>query len=201
MLKTKEKLNYIDVTDEWLNNATPFEYKVLDRDYFEHNGIKYFVDGKNVVLDYSKKEKEIALWLEATFGGEFYMLPRINYPECIKTADYLWNGEYWDLKEINKSAVSELRSVDNIIKNAKNQTSNIILDITKSKISQKSIVSQVQKIYSTPKRKWLNKIIIKKNNYVILIYIRKKEIDPSPNNNCLHGVGPISRNYILLYYM
>ncbi len=28
------------------------------------------------------------------------MLPRVNYPEGIKTADYLFRGEYWDLKEI-----------------------------------------------------------------------------------------------------
>lgn len=90
MILVKEKINYIDVTDEWICNATPFSHEVKDQNYFEHNCIKYYVDSKNVVLDYSKKEKEVALWLEETFRGEIYMLPRINKPDGIKTAGYLW---------------------------------------------------------------------------------------------------------------
>lgn len=28
------------------------------------------------------------------------MIPRVNKPDGIKTADYLFRNEYWDLKEI-----------------------------------------------------------------------------------------------------
>ena len=55
--------NYIDVTDEWLKNARPNSHKVREMNYFEINGVKHYVDGKNIILDYSKEEKECALWL------------------------------------------------------------------------------------------------------------------------------------------
>ena len=102
--KETEKLtsnSYTDVTKNWIENANPNSHRVLTSGYFIFKQKKYKVDGKNVILDYSKKEKEVAEWLEDTFGGELYMLPRVNYPEGIKTADYLFRGEYWDLKEIN----------------------------------------------------------------------------------------------------
>lgn len=90
-----------DVTDYWFKSSISNTHEVKDGMYFEHNGIKYVVDGKNVVLEYSLKELEIAEWLENTFGGEIYMLPRVNQSFGIQTADYLFRGEYWDLKEIS----------------------------------------------------------------------------------------------------
>lgn len=105
--------NFIDVTSEWIKNAKPNTHIVKDRKYFEHNGIKYKVDNKNIVLDYSDKEKEVAIWLENTFGGEIYMLPRINKPDGIQTADYLFRGEYWDLKKITGKGKNTLDSAIN----------------------------------------------------------------------------------------
>lgn len=69
--------NYIDVTEEWLKNAKPNSHKVKEQLFFEYEGKRYDVDGKNVVLDYSKEELEMAYFLENTFGGEIYMLPRV----------------------------------------------------------------------------------------------------------------------------
>ena len=106
--------NYIDVTSEWIIKTKPNTHIVKDRKYFEHNGIKYKVDNKNIVLDYSNKEKEIAIWLENTFGGEIYMLPRINKPDGIQTADYLFRGEYWDLTTINGSGKRVLEDSINV---------------------------------------------------------------------------------------
>lgn len=174
IVETK-KVSYQDVTQKWLDEANPNSHVVKDRQYFEHEGAKYEVDNKNVVLDYSDKEKEIVEWLENTFGGEIYMNPRINYPKGIETADYLWNDELWDLKEIIK-ATSEIRAVDNVIKNCKNQSSNFIIDITGSKLSNKSIIKQVQNVFIPSNkfyREWVNKIIIKRDNEVLKIYIKK----------------------------
>ncbi len=58
--------NYINITKEWLENATPNSHIVKELSYFNHNVIKYYVDGNNVVLDYSSKELKIALRLENT---------------------------------------------------------------------------------------------------------------------------------------
>ena len=78
--------------------------KIIESKFIVKNGIKYYVDGKYVIFDYNKKELEIATWLVNTFGKKIYLLPRINYPKNIKTADYLWNNEFWDLKEIQGSS-------------------------------------------------------------------------------------------------
>ncbi len=174
--KNKPKLpenNYIDVTKEWLDSATPNSNIVEDRQYFEHEGIKYKVDGKNVVLDYSSKEKEVAEWLESTLGGEIYMLPRINNPEGIQTADYLFRGEYWDLKEITGKGKHTL---DSAIKKKKSQSNNFIFDMSNSEIIVESISKQLNLIYKSKDRKWLDKIIVKRNEKIVNII---KRSDPS----------------------
>jgi len=148
-----DKKAYVDVTYEWILSATPNSHKVLDAKYFkDSNGIKYYVDGKNVVLDYSLKEYEVALWLEKTFGGKIYMNPRINNPKGIETCDYLWKNERWDLKTLSEKAMSETRAVDNAIKTAKNQTDNIVLDITETKLPKDNVIKQVHKLYDTKGR-------------------------------------------------
>ena len=162
--------NFIDVTSEWIKNAKPNTHIVKDRKYFEHNGIKYKVDNKNIVLDYSDKEKEVAIWLENTFGGEIYMLPRINKPDGIQTADYLFRGEYWDLKKITGKGKNTL---DSAINKKKSQSNNFIFDISNSEITLEAIDKQLSSIYENKYRKWIDKIIVKQNNNVIVINKRK----------------------------
>lgn len=174
--KNKPKLpenNYIDVTKEWLDSATPNSNIVEDRQYFEHEEIKYKVDDKNVVLDYSSKEREVAEWLESTFGGEIYMLPRINTPEGIKTADYLFKDEYWDLKEITGVGKNILFHA---IEDHEKQAHNFIFDISKTKLSNNEIIERLNKLYSIKKVDWLNKIIVKREEKIIKI---TKRSDPS----------------------
>ena len=105
------------------------------------------------------------------------MNPRVNSPDGIPTADYLFRNEYWDLKEITEKATSKFRAVDNVIKNSKNQTENIILDISSNKIGQEIIINQVKKIYSTKGREWINKIIVVDNKQLLLVYQRNKKRD------------------------
>lgn len=162
--------NYTDVTNEWIINAKPNTHIVKDRKYFEHNGIKYKVDNKNIVLDYSDKEKEVAIWLENTFDGEIYMLPRINKPDGIQTADYLFRGEYWDLKKITGKGKNTL---DSAINKKKSQSNNFIFDISNSEITLEAIDKQLSSIYENKYRKWIDKIIVKQNNNVIVIKKRK----------------------------
>lgn len=130
--------NYTDVTSEWIINAKPNTHIVKDRKYFEHSGIKYKVDNKNIVLDYSNNEKDVAIWLENTFGGEIYMLPRINKPDGIQTADYLFRGEYWDLKTINGKSNQVLF---HSIYKKKTQSNNFIFNI----ISPELNINELQK--------------------------------------------------------
>lgn len=105
------------------------------------------------------------------------MLPRINIPKGIKTADYLWNNEYWDLKVL-KEAVSQNRAIDNVIKNAKEQANNFIIDITSTKIKRELILKQIDNLYLSQERKWINKVILIDKNKIIKIYSRKKAVPP-----------------------
>lgn len=166
--------DYIDVTNDWLEQATPNSHKVVDADYFFDGKTRYMVDGKNVVLDYNKKEKDVAEWLEQTLGGEIKMLPRVNNPKEVQTADYLFRKEKFDLKEV--TGVGK-RAVDSAIKRKKTQSPNFIIDITDNKLSEKELIEQVKKIYKTSGREWVDKIIVKKDDKLIAIYKRHKKRD------------------------
>lgn len=169
----KNSKNYRNITKSFMKKSTPNSHKIKDAEYFEDTkGNKYYVDGKNVVLDYSESEKNVANWLKETFGGEIYMLPRINIPEGIQTADYLFRGEKWDLKEIKSTGKNVL---DNRVNGLKKQANNFIFDISNTTISIKEIKNQIDKLYESPNRKWINKIMLIKNQKLICIYIRKKD--------------------------
>lgn len=163
--------NYIDVTKEWQNNATPNSHIVQDMKSWEHEGKKYAVDGRNVILDYSQKEKEVAEWLENTIGGDLYMVPRVNNPSGISTPDYLFKGERYDLKEILGSSK---RAIDNAIKGKQAQASNFIFDISNSQQNIDSAIKQAKDIYRSKGRVWVNTIIIKKDSELVVILQRKK---------------------------
>lgn len=148
----KNSKNSRNITKSFIKKSTPNSHEVKDAKYYEDaKGNKYYVDGKNVVIDYSVSEKNVANWLKETFGGEIYMLPRINIPEGIQTADYLFRGEKWDLKKIKF--------------NGKNVLDNRVNGLKK----------QIDKLYESPNRKWINKIMLIKNQKLICIYIRKKD--------------------------
>lgn len=175
MIKEKVQQNYQDVTEEWLTKAKPNSHRVKNQNYFETvDGKKYYVDGKNVVLDYSEKEKEIAVWLENTFGGEIYMLPRINKPDGIQTSDYFWKNEYWDLKEINECGKNILFHA---IEDHRLQTCNFIFDLSKTSLTNFEIIDRINKLYNIKKVNWLDKIILKRNNQLILITKRSSPSD------------------------
>lgn len=138
MIDTIKTDKYTDITNSWLKNK---QYghnncNVIDAKYYVYNNIKYNVDKKNVILDYSKQERRIALWLCNTFGSNVYMMPRINYPNGIMTADYLFKNEYWDLKTIKGSGkrsiedelFSNIEKFDNIIEFIIEKNDNNIFD-------------------------------------------------------------------------
>lgn len=155
--------NYTDVTKEWLENATPNNHIVKEQLFFKYKNKMYLVDNKNVVLDYNKKELEVACWLENTFGGEIYLLPRVNKPDGIKTADYLWNDEYWDFKQINGSGI---RTIEDLLKRKEEQAHNFIFEKSLTKLSDDEVLMQIEKIFSSDTTSFIN------NDFKI--YKRKK---------------------------
>lgn len=134
---------YMDITNAWYPDAVPNSYPVEDLQEYTANGVTYKVDGKNVQLDYTQHEKEIAELLENEVGGEIFMVPRVNSPQGVSTPDYIFNGEAYDLKTLSKDATEN--TVFNRIKKARKQAHNLIIDISNAKLSAEIVKSQIKK--------------------------------------------------------
>lgn len=163
--------SYISVKDKWLSNVDPSKTKVTEMNSWEHNGQKYQVDGKHVVLDYSQREKEVGEWLSKTFGKHIQMAPRVNYPKDIPTPDYLIDGMKFDLKEISGSGKNVF---DNASKKAKEQAENIVFDITKTPLAEQEIANRLEEIYKSGRR-GLNIAVLKRSDELIDILEPKEK--------------------------
>lgn len=169
--ETKEKVNelpYTSVKAEWLKNYR--QPMVSDMKYWEHEGVKYLVDGKYVVLDYTEKEKLTAVWLSEKLGVHVKSVPRINYPEKISTPDFLINDMKFDYKGLKGNGKN---TVENNTRKTKTQAENIVFDLTETLLTEDEFFRQLTKIYEYGNR-GLNVSIIKKRDVLIDILKRKK---------------------------
>lgn len=169
-IKKEISSNFIDITDDWIKNASPNSHKVKELGYFKHADVKYEVDGKNVLFDYNIREREVAEWLENNLGGELYMVPRVNKPDGISTPDYLFRNEYWDLKEITGNGKN---TIDSLLKKQKNQSLNFIIDLSNTKMPVQEAIWQIEKVYKKKDRRWIEKIILKNKEDLIKIYKKR----------------------------
>lgn len=162
-LNNKSKIDnkpFEDVTQKRLEKVTPNSHKIKDLDYWIIDNKKVIADGKNIVLDYKKDSDEYkcAEWLKNTFGGEIFMCPRVNKPDGISTPDYLWNNEKWDLKSLTGSGK---RALEDLIKKKEKQAHNFIIDTSKSKLNDKEIQNQVEKLFDSKTTEWVEQLIVK----------------------------------------
>ncbi len=160
-----------NVTEEYLRAATPGSHVVQDLRTYEANGVTYVVDGRNVVLDYSPHEKEIAELLEQTLGGEIFMIPRINNPAGVPTPDYLFRGKRFDLKSPRGSGKNTL--YDAIAKKAA-QSENFIFDLSLCPLSEMEVSRQIELIYRSTHTTFVDVIIEVRDGAIVNIFRRKR---------------------------
>lgn len=165
-----EKEQYVDIPTKKLlekyNN-----YEIEEQKYFvDNNGNKYNVDGKKVILEPTDKEKEVANLLGEIYGGKVRIIPRINEPAGIKTPDYMIENRKYDLKEIYGNSKNTLY---NAIAKKKEQSDNFIFDISNTKMNIIEAINQIQGIYKSKHKDWVNEIILIKNNQILKMYKRK----------------------------
>lgn len=163
----RQKEKYTDVTAQWRETATPNSHLVQDLREYTTGGVTYKVDGHNVVIDYSPHEKEIAELLEREFGGELYMVPRVNNPQGISTPDYLFRGSGYDLKTIGEKAGPN--TIFNRIKKAAKQAQNFVVDVSKSGLSDKEVDKQIDKLFDRADTGWLEEIIVVRDNRIVKV--------------------------------
>ncbi|MBQ8358636.1 MAG: hypothetical protein IJX37_01795 [Oscillospiraceae bacterium] len=162
-----------DVTKEWLDNATPNSHEVSEVTEFKQDGTVYRVDGVNVQLSYDDHEKEIAELLKQRLGGDIRLMPTVKGKfKNIKTPDYLFRGERYDLKTMSKSASS--RAVYNRIKESLDQADNFVLDITNNPLGTQEILRQIEEeIFTNYSTRSVKVIIVVENGEIIKILKRK----------------------------
>lgn len=162
-----------EVTQEWIDQATPNSHEIKDVTAFEQDGVVYRVDGVNVQLSYDKHEKAVAQLLESKFGGDLRMMPTVNGKyKGIKTPDYLFRGERYDLKTMKK--ISSARAVFNAIKGKLEQADNFILDITNADLGREEIIRQIKdEIFINPTTRSVKVIILVENGEIVNVFKRK----------------------------
>lgn len=161
---------YIDLTNSILQNM-PRKYNVCEQQYFiDDNGNKYIVDGKNVKMKHTNKEKEVAKILGKLYGGEVKLIPVVLNPQYIKTPDYIIENIKFDLKEPTGSSKN---TIYDLFKHKSKQADNFIIDIYKSELDKLESIEQTQKLFYSNHRKWINTVILMENNKVFAILKRK----------------------------
>lgn len=162
--------SYVSVKDKWLSKVDSSKAKVTEMNFWEHNGQKYQVDGKHVVLDYSQKEKEVGEWLSKKFGVNVEHVPKVNFPLGVPTPDYLINGKRFDLKEISGHGKNV---VDNNMRKSKKQANNFVIELERTDISAEEVLKQLNNIYRSGRRD-VDIVIVKRGKQLVDIVQKKK---------------------------
>lgn len=164
-------VQYTDITEEMYKKAKPNKGKVKKQKYFEYEDKTYTVDGHNVVYKHDEREIEVAKLLNKTFGGNVKILPNINFPQGVKSPDYLFRGERTDLKRIASKRANDC--VKTALRNKEKQANNFIIDNTAQNVSDTDILKQIDEIYNSKGFLWIDKIYLLKDNKFIKIFKRK----------------------------
>lgn len=165
----KPTYGHRDVTEEWLQTATPNSHQVQDVAAFTQDGFTYTVDGERVKMDYSPHEKEIAELLERKLGGEILMMPKVNKPEGVRTPDYIFRGCRYDLKDIEGKGKAVLYDAAS---KKRRQADNFIFDVTKSPLSEAEIYRQIGTLYSEKHASFISNVILVKNGELLKVFQR-----------------------------
>lgn len=168
--KQKENLKYKDVTFEWkVVDETKYK-EVKDLSEWEHGGNKYIVDGKYVVLDYDKHEKEVAEIIAKKYGRDVLMVPRILNPTGIRTPDYKINQSLYDLKTPGGKGKN---TIFDAIKGSKYQANNVIMCIDKTPLQIEEVERQIEGVYESKRTDFIDEVVVLKSGEIVKVYKRK----------------------------
>lgn len=172
----KEGSNYIDITTEIISSSKNTVGEVKEQDFLKKDGIVYKVKGNDVVFNPDEEERKCAKILAKTFGEDVILLPKVNNPQKVKSADFLFRDDFLDLKTINKSnqKIASKDGIYNALKDCQKQSNDFILDITNYTHGKDMVYEQINKIYNSKHRSWVNKIYLLEKEKIIKIFERKK---------------------------
>ena len=169
--QTNPRYGSVDVTKQWYDTAKPNSHTIEDANSFIQDGVQYTVDGKNVKFEYGAREKEVAQLLEKEFGGKLYMMPKVQgIYKNVKTPDYLYRGERYDLKGI-KSSKSD--AVHNAIHKKRLQADSFVIDYAPSGITEQEARTQAAAIFDFKSTAFVKRIVLIDGNRIVCVLERK----------------------------
>ena len=160
-----------DVTNDWLKQAIPNSHPVRDIESFTQDGVTYIVDGEKVKFKYDAHEKKIAELLQRELGGEIGMMPKADDPQHVRTPDYFFRGERYDLKTMSRS--ESRNAVYNRVNEAQDQAASFVLDITGNPLGREEIIRQSELIFQNYNTRGVKRIILIEDEVIIKILERK----------------------------
>ena len=158
-----------DVTKVYLNQATPGKGVVENATSVTIKGRIFYVNEVNKIK-HKNNEVEVAEWLKKIFGGEVLYLPEIQEANGVKCSDYLWNGEFWDLKTLKGTS---MHTLFHAVEEKEGQANNFIFDLTKTGLNDVEIMERLDEIYRKPKTSYVNTIIVKRMDELVIVIKRK----------------------------
>ena len=164
--------NCIETTDLW-EDTKKGEGKITEKKYVIVNGIKRKVDGRYVILDPSKREHEAAEILKKWIGADIELVPRVERPKRVRTADYVVNGVKFDLKSPTGSGSN---TISHQVEEMQGQAPGLVLDISKIGLSEEEVIRQLKKAYRLNNAHYvhLDMTIIVNEKNVIHVFERTK---------------------------
>lgn len=100
------------------------------------------------------------------------MVPRVDFPQGIRTPDYLIDGIEYDLKQITKSGKN---TIYNRLKEAKGQSNNFILALSKNDLSDDDIIKQIESVYRSRHTRFVQTLIVLKDGMIKKVFTRNKK--------------------------
>lgn len=135
----------IDVTQEYIDTATPDDGRILYESGYNHNT--------------HDEEISMATWIIDNLGGDIILLAENGGTFGAKRSDYEWKGRYWELKTVKSD-----RSVDSALRKAISQIyerpGGVILDFGKNSVRLPQIEAAVKSRLESSCRFKMDVIII-----------------------------------------
>lgn len=157
---------YADTTEYWRKRKHEPGI-VRDAKLAKIDGKRYYVQGKNVVLSYTQDEYTTGELLSDFFGGLVEMVPRVNWPQNVKTPDYVVNGIRFDRKAPTGASKNTIK---NNIGAAEGQANNVVLDLTKCGLDVNSALKYCKDAYSYNHLGFLDMLVVVRDGEIVKVF-------------------------------
>lgn len=171
--------SFKDQTLELAKSITNKENVEYNPETIMLDGTEYKVDGVNVIISASDREKEVAALLSKWLGQKVTLGPKISGKiKNVSCPDYFVGDKWdkWDFKELKGNGKDAIRDA---IKKKAEQASKFIIDISNYGRPIEDAIRQAKAVFGAFNTKFVNEIILINGNKVVGAYKKQSARDPS----------------------